>query len=322
MKQAPSTVNRRPSTIYSPMLAKLGKNSDLKLPNFTYEEKLDGTRAILYKNDSTIKLINRRGNNITHRYPEFNFKKSIKSNCVLDGEIVIFNKKGISEFNLLQHRDLLENKKLITERSKSMPATFVVFDILELNNKSLTKLTQKERFQILKKTITTSKHLKLVKSSKNGKKLFQTLTKKGGEGVIIKDPEEKYHQGKRRKAWIKIKKSDTIDGIIIGYTQEKRKLSTLLLAAYYKLPTNNYKLTYIGKVGTGFSEAEQSEILSKLEKIKTDTPKIENLPKNTIHVKPELIAEAKYLEITKAKKLRAPVFVKIRTDKKLKDCII
>lgn len=300
------------------MLARLGNKEDLELKNFIYEEKLDGTRALLYKKNNNIKLINRRNNNITHRYPEFNFEKNIKANsCVLDGEIVILNKKGISDFNLLQHRDLLEDKEKIKKRSKSMQATFVVFDILELNEEKLTSLTQKERFKILKKTIKKSKYIKIIKSSKNGKKLFAILTKKDGEGVIAKDPEEKYYEGKRKKAWIKIKKQNTIDGIIIGYTQEKRKLSTLLLAAY-----KHHKLTYIGKVGTGFSQKEQSQILKKLEKIKTNKPAIKNLPKNTIFVRPKLIAEAKYLEITKNNKMRAPVFVRMRTDKILKDCVI
>ncbi len=302
---------------YKPMLAKLGTSEDLLIPKFMYEEKLDGTRAILYKDDSKIKFINRRNNEITRRYPEFNFNKNIKANsCVIDGEIVIFNKKGISEFNLLQHRDLLENKEKIKTRSKSMPAAFVAFDILELNNKSLTSTPQQERFKILKKSTKESKNFKIVKSSKNGKELFNKITKRGGEGVIAKNPEEKYSEGKRRKAWIKIKKQDTIDGIIVGYTQEKRELSTLLLAAHH-----NKKLTYIGKVGTGFSEKEQLEILKKLEKIKTKKPVIKKLP-NAKYVKPKLIAEAKYLEITKDNKMRAPVFVRLRTDKKLKDCII
>jgi len=301
-----------------PMLAKLGNEKDLTLKGFTFEEKLDGTRALFHKTNSSFKLINRRGNDITHRYPEFNFLKNIKADsCLLDGEIVIFNEKGISEFNLLQHRDLLEDKTLIQERSKSMPAAYVVFDILKLNEKSLISLPQKERFKILKKTISKSSRFKIVTSSKNGKSLFKKLTSKGGEGVIAKNPEEKYHPGKRRNAWIKIKKSDTIDGIVVGYTQEKRKLSTLLLAAY-----SNSKLRYIGKVGTGFSEKEQSEIYKKLKSIEIDKPKIEGLPKSAIFVKPKIIIEAKYLEITKDKKMRAPVFVKLRTDKKLKDCII
>lgn len=300
------------------MLAKLGNKKDLELKNLIFEEKLDGTRTLLYKENDKIKLINRRDNNITHRYPEFNFKKNIKADsCVLDGEIVIFNKKGISNFNLLQHRDLLENKNLIQLRSKSIPATFVPFDILELNEKSLTKLSQKERFRILKRIIKKSSRLNIVKSSKKGKTLFQNLTKKGGEGVIAKNPKETYYEGKRRKAWIKIKKQNSIDGIIIGYTQEKRKLSTLLLATY-----DNKKLKYIGKVGTGFSKKEQKNILSKLKKIETKKPAIKGLPKNTIFVKPKLIAETKYLEITKAKKMRAPVFIQMRTNKKLKDCII
>jgi len=330
------------------MLAKLGTKEDLKIKNFVYETKLDGTRGILYKNNSTIKIINRRNNDITHRYPEFNFEKNIKaSSCVLDGEIVIFDKTGISRFNLLQHRDLLEDKDLIEKRSKSSPATYVAFDILELEEKKLTQLSQKERFQILKSILNVNvnkkkisselgrvgansrkmgannneeifnKNLKLVTSSKNGKLLFDKIAKKGGEGVIAKNPLERYYEGKRRNAWIKIKNTNSIDAIIIGYTQEKRKLSTLLLAVY-----ENKKLIYIGKVGTGFSEIEQEEILSKLEKIKTEKPEIQSLPKGTIFVKPKLVCEAKFLEITKDKMMRAPVFLRMREDKKPKDCTL
>ena len=318
---------------YSPMLARLGDKSDLKKKGFSFEEKLDGTRAILYKDGKKIRLINRRGNDITHRYPEFDFSKNIKADsCVLDGEVVVFNKKGISEFNLLQYRDLLEDPEKINRRSKKSPATYIPFDILELNKKSLTKLKQKERFKILKKTIKKNSRIRIVRSSENGKRLFENLTKKGGEGIIAKDPEETYHEGKRLKAWIKVKKSDTIDGIIIGYTQEKRELSTLLLAAYTTLLTNSQtnrhslrqtqQLIYIGKVGTGFSEKEQDDILKQLEKIKATRPAVKDIPKGTVFVRPKLIAEAKYLEITKDKKMRAPVFVRMRTDKKLKDCVI
>ena len=172
---------------YSPMLAKLSDESLFKEKGLIFETKLDGTRAICYVNKE-LKFINRRNNNITHRYPEFTFRKNIKADsCVLDGEIVIFNKKGISEFNLLQHRDLLEDKEKINVRSKKTPAAYVVFDILEKDGKKLTKLSQKERFQILKKTIKQNSKLKIVKSSKQGKDLFDQLTKKGGEGVIAKN---------------------------------------------------------------------------------------------------------------------------------------
>lgn len=298
-----------------PMLAKLSDKSLFKEKNLIYEPKLDGTRAICHTNKE-IKLINRRGNNITHRYPEFDFKKNIKAkSCVLDGEIVIFNKKGISEFNLLQKRDLLEDKEKIATRSKLIPATYVVFDILKIDGKSLTNISLKERFQTLKKIIKPSKNLKLISQTKSGKKLFDKLTKKGGEGVMAKNIEGKYHTGKRTRDWQKIKKQDTIDAVIIGYTQEKRELSTLLLAVY-----DSKTLKYIGKVGTGFSEKEQKEILKKLEKIKTNKSAIEDLPKNTIFVKPKLVCEAKYLEITKDKMMRAPVFLRMRTDKTAKDC--
>lgn len=301
---------------YLPMLAKLGEKKDLEIPLFTYEIKLDGTRAIMYKEGNKINFINRRNNNITHRYPEFNFLKNVKAkSCVLDGEIVVYDKKKISRFNLLQHRDLLENPKIIKERSISLPGTFVIFDILELEGKSLVNLKQKERFEILKRIVKTGKNIEIIESSKDGKKLFKKISSKKGEGVIAKNPSEKYYEGKRVDAWIKIKNTNSIDAVIIGYTQEKRTLSTLLLGVYH-----NKKLIYIGKVGTGFSEIEEIEILKELEKIKTTSPAIENLPKDTIFVKPKLVCEAKYLEITKDKMMRAPVFLRMRSDRKPESC--
>src|SRR3989339_873786 len=127
-----------------PMLCKRGDKNDLDKPNYIFEPKLDGTRAICYINKE-IELINRRGINITKRYPEFNFRQNVNSSCILDGEIIVYGKDGMPNFNLLQKREQLEKEILIELRSKEIPATFVVFDILMKDGKNLINYPLKER---------------------------------------------------------------------------------------------------------------------------------------------------------------------------------
>ncbi len=300
----------------SPMLAKLGSKEDLTKKGFIYEPKFDGTRAILYKNHE-IKFINRRNNNITHRYPEFNFAKNIKAkSCILDGEIIVYGKNKVPNFNMLQHREQLEQKNLISERSKKNPATYVVFDILEKDGKNLTKLPLKERRKILNKIITNSARLEKVTSSTNGKQLWKKMTKKHFEGVMAKDIESKYHAGKRRKDWLKVKFLKTMDVVLIGYTSGKRNISALLTAVYH-----NRKLMFTGKVGTGFTEKFLKDLQKKFNSIETKTPQLLSIKSKNIHwVKPRLVAEIRFLELTHNKIMRAPAFLRLRTDRTPKSC--
>ncbi len=113
---------------FQPMLCQIGHQQDLNKKNYFFEIKFDGTRALLYFKNKKFKLINRRNHNITFRYPEFkNFKNLIKAkSCVLDGEIIVYNKKGLPDFNLLQSREQLDKKFAIELRSKEIPATYIV----------------------------------------------------------------------------------------------------------------------------------------------------------------------------------------------------
>jgi DNA ligase D-like protein (predicted ligase) len=297
-----------------PMLAKVGDTKLFKEKNLVFEPKLDGTRAVCYIN-SNQKLINRRNLNITYRYPEIKVKIKEKS-AVLDGEIIVYDKKKIPIFNLLQRREQVKDKTLIKKRSKELPATFVVFDILELNEKYLIKLPFIERRKILEKTLIENKNVELISQTTKGEKLWKKIKEKNMEGVMAKDINGIYHPNKRTRDWQKIKFTKSMDCVIVCYTQEKRELSTLGLAVYNK---NN--LHWVGKVGTGFSEAEQDQILKQLEKIKSETPTIKDSKiKNLIWVKPKLCCEAKYLELTNDKIMRAPVFLRMRYDKNPKDC--
>lgn len=303
---------------YQPMLCKIGTKNDLKNKKYFFEIKFDGTRAICYFKNNKINLINRRNNNITHRFPEFKqFVNLIKTECILDGEIIVYNKRGLPDFNLLQSRDQLDKAFLIEIRSKELPATYIVFDILERNGKSLIHLPLTERKQILKSTIKNNSTLEECVHTEKGQQLWKHVIKKHLEGVIAKEKNSYYQPGKRSNQWLKIKFLKTVDAVIVGYTHEKRIISALCLAIY---KDNN--LFYIGKVGTGFRMPFLEDLKKKFTKISkvpiTNPPKTNDIT----WVKPKFIAEVEYLEFTKKQHLRVPSFKRLRYDKPIEECDI
>jgi DNA ligase D-like protein (predicted ligase) len=305
---------------YPPMLARPADRDALKREGFIYEPKLDGTRAICYKDIEGIRLINRRGNDITARYPEFSFAKEIKAaSAVLDGEVVVYDKNGNPDFHLLQRREQVARRDISEMRSKELPASYVVFDILEKEGISLTDLSLKERKTFLDETVTDGLHLQKIFYTENGPGLWDQIEKRKLEGVIAKELDSRYYPGARTPAWLKIKYLKTIDCVIVGYTSEKRIISALALAVY-----SRGKLRYIGRtVGKGFTEGFLKDLHKKLLALETKEPTVEYLGEKVIHwVKPKLVCEVSYLEMTKDLIMRAPVFLRLREDKLPEDCIL
>jgi bifunctional non-homologous end joining protein LigD len=302
------------------MLALPAEKEGLKKAGFIYEPKLDGTRAVCYMDESGTRLINRRGNDITSRYPEFSYAGQVKAaSLVLDGEVVVYDKNGNPDFHLLQRREQVAQKAVAEIRSKELPATYVVFDILEKEGKSLIGLPLKERKKILEETVLDGNRIQKIFYTENGPGLWEQVVKRKLEGVIAKDPDSQYYPGARAPAWLKIKYLKTIDCVIVGYTSEKRIISALALAVY-----SHGKLRYIGRtVGKGFTEEFLKELHKKLEAIETDKPSVKYEGAKEIHwVKPKYVAEVTYLELTKDIIMRAPVFLRLRDDKAPEECII
>ena len=283
----------------SPMLAEIGDIGILKSKRHIFEPKLDGYRAIFVKNNEGLEFFSRNGKNISSSYPKFAFSKSIKAKtCTLDGEIVVYDNKGNPSFSLMQDKNKFKN------------AVYVVFDILEKDGMDLTSLPLIERKRILEKTIVEGKNLQIIFYTSNGKKLWEEMKKRGVEGVIAKKIDSIYTQ-KRSNSWIKIKFEKTIDAVIIGYLSKKRKLSSLALGLF-----DGKRLVHIGNVGTGFSEKMLKEL--KIALMKIENEKIDDIQ----FVKPKFVVEVKYFEVTPDKKLRSPVFLKLRMDKNVKECKI
>ena len=295
-----------------PMLAGLGNEHLLNNKNYIFEAKLDGIRAICVKENSKLRFFSRNGIDITKQYPEFDFLKKIKAEeCVLDGEIVIYDKNGNPNFTLWQER------KSLNTIPSSLLATYVVFDILSADGKDLTRIPLTKRKGILEKTIENGNRIQTSFWTENGMALWDIVKKRKLEGVIAKGTNSFYTPGRRTDSWLKIKIFKTIDCVVLGFTQEKRALTSLMLGLYFM-----DKLIFCGRVGTGYDENTIKELRSKLDKIKIEKSSADEFPADAFAVKPAYVAEVKYQEITKDKKLRAPVFLRLRDDKKPEECVL
>jgi DNA ligase D-like protein (predicted ligase) len=303
--------------MHQPMLARLGRPEDLNRPGYFYEPKLDGTRALCYK-DSELTFVNRRDRDITDRYPEFDFIQDIKARrCVLDGEIVVFDSKGNPDFRLLQKREQSSplNRRSISNR---YPATYIVFDVLMKDGMNLTSNPLIERRRQLQSMITESKFLRTIASSIDGAKLWELAKKRGIEGVMAKKIDSVYEEGRRSASWLKVKTTSTIDCIIVGYTSELRPLSALALGLI-----DARSIFFIGKVGTGFTDSFMGSLKARLDEIKVEKPTVVNPPEQPMTwTQPRLVCEVEYLEVTSQLHLRAPSFKRLRDDKLPEDCTL
>lgn len=286
-----------------PMNAYIGTLVDLNHADFIYEPKLDGMRAICYVNKS-MTFISRNNKDLTKRFPELQERNAISAkSCIIDGEIVAFDKNMVPRFQLLQ---------------ESMPAFYIVFDILEYNKKSLIHLPLLERKKYLDKALKDTPHIQKIMFTHDGKALWREVNKRHLEGVMAKKADSTYLPGVRSRAWLKVKLFNTIDCIIIGFTTGKRIISSLALGLY-----DDKKMIYIGKVGTGFTEDFLKQLHQHFTKIIIKkAPQTTGDVRDIIWIKPKYTAEIKFVEITKAHILRSPVFIRLRPDKKPTSCTV
>jgi bifunctional non-homologous end joining protein LigD len=301
-----------PDTLPEPMLAKLVGEVPVN-PSWIYEMKLDGYRMICSVRDGKAELVSRNGNHYTGQFKVLlDDLKKIEENLILDGEVVIENSNGISDFQLLQN--------YITTRKGELK--YYVFDILWLNGHTIMKyplLKRKELLSALFKKYEFKEISELKFQKGKGKELFHKLAKAGYEGVIAKDPESAYLPGKHSDTWLKIKSIQMQEAVIGGYThpQGSRKYFGSIILGIYE----GKILKYIGNCGTGFSDASLKNLYEKFTSLKTDKcyfripPELSWTKGKPVWIKPELVANIKFTDWTKEEVMRLPVFLGLREDK-------
>ena len=246
---------------------------------------------------------------------------------MLDGELVVF-KEGKPDFYALAEREHVEEKMRIELLSKIMPATLIVFDILHKDGEDLINLPLIERKKILEKVVEENERIVIsTYVIGKGKKFFEEVKKRGLEGVMAKKLDSTYQLGKRSKDWLKIKYLKTLDCIICGFTEgtgwREEYFGALLCGIYYQ-----GKLRYIGRVGTGWNEEDLKQLTSLLKKLEIDKNPFDvfeeepSIVEKVHWVKPKLVAEIKFMNLSEDLKMRAPSFKRLRDDKKPGECIL
>lgn len=301
-----------------PMLAKLSSEI-IDEPSWIYEMKYDGYRLISKIHEGTVEMISRNGNSFNAAYKALEKELlQIRESVILDGEIVVENEKGLSDFQLLQNYRTTQKGNL----------KYFVFDLLYLNGHLITDFPLVKRKELLDaffkmydfKNIHNAPY-----QTGNGKALFEKVSQLGYEGIIAKSPDSEYLPGKRTDTWLKVKSSMMQEAIICGYTlpQKSRKYFGSLILGLY----DNGKLRYIGNCGTGFNEVSLKELYTKFEDLTIPASPFEKAPRllgpkgKPVWLKPELVCNVKFLEWSQDEIMRTPVFMGLRVDKEAREVV-
>jgi bifunctional non-homologous end joining protein LigD len=305
----------------SPMLATLTTHPPSG-DQWLYEVKWDGVRAIIFVEDNQLRILSRSGKRCDQQYPELtvlpHYLKA--SSAILDGEIAVLDENGRSSFSLIQPRISVADPNSIAHLARSTPVTLFLFDLLYLDGYDLRGVPLEERKRLLQGILTPTDHIRFSDHFiANGAAMLEAARAHGLEGILAKRRSSKY-EGRRNQDWLKIKVESRQEFVIGGFTHGERDyFSSLVLGLY-----NHGKLIHTGQVGTGFNDKSLKDIYSRIEPLIVKKSPFSGTVKalrDVTWVKPELVAEIKFLEFTPDGLLRAPVFIALRSDKEPKECV-
>lgn len=255
-------------------------------PGWLFEIKHDGYRIIAYISKGDVRLKTRKNIDYTTKFPLIvDALRKWKAEAVLDGEIVVLNSEGVSDFNALQNY-------------RGGEVYYYVFDLLYLNGKDYTKLPLLERKAKLKKVLPKSGFIRFCDHIvSRGASMFEAAKAAGAEGLIAKRADSLYRPGMKSRDWLKIKVMKEEVFTIAGIVLSGNTIGALILS-------DNGK--YAGDVGTGWDAQEVKEILSRVKVLKNSP--VKSVRKGVVWVKPEIRCTVRYLERTAAGELRHASF--------------
>jgi len=314
-----------------PMMATLVRDA-FDDPAWVFEPKWDGVRSIATCGDQTM-LISRNLKDITHTYPELNrlHEQLVAIDAIVDGEIVAMS-EGRPSFERLQSRINLQNPRDIERAMKTIPVTYIAFDLLYLDGRSIIREPLEDRKQMLDELVVKNPRIDVSTCVEgDGMALFEAASAAHLEGIVAKRVGSPYRPGKRGRDWLKVKTTYEADVVIGGWTRgegsRSERFGSLLVGAY-----EDGDLRFIGAVGTGFNDRTLDDLLVKMRALETDANPFDSDPqndkvrwgkpiKNPHWARPELVAVVEFRELTSAGKLRAPSFKGLREDKGPQDCL-
>jgi bifunctional non-homologous end joining protein LigD len=283
-------------------------------PDWVFEVKWDGYRAIAEIRDKTVSLYSRNGISFEKKFhPLVEALRKFGSDAVLDGEIVVVDEQGRSDFQMLQHYQDSGRGHLL----------YYVFDLLYFRGHDLTDLPLLRRKELLKKILPSVSKIKFSDHVMNEGVLFYNVVKeKGLEGIIAKHAQSAYETDKRSRQWRKVKTQLTQEAVIAGFTEPgggRKYFGALVLGLY-----EGDEFIYIGHVGSGFAEKDLKDISDQLAPLVRDECPFIVQPETNARVTwvmPDLVCEVAFSGWTEDAVMRQPVFLRWREDKAAREVV-
>ena len=316
-------------TSLRPMLAVAGELPDGS-GDWAYEVKWDGIRAVLFVEGGRVRAKSRNDLDLSASFPELGAVGEFlgMTTCVLDGEIVALGEDGRPSFSALQHRMHVSNRREAQRRAAVEPVTFVAFDLLHLDGRSLladpydARRSRLESLHLAGPGFTTTDSFR----EAEGRDILSAVAQNGLEGVVAKRRRSPYRPGQRSSDWVKVKAVRTQEVVVGGWTDGNGERRGGLGALLLGLPEGG-ALRYVGKVGTGFSERDRADLLAALRPERSRRSPFEPPPpvresSGAHYVRPTLVGEVTFGEWTASGRLRHPVWRGLRVDKAPDDVVL
>lgn len=304
----------------SPMLATNGTPADIDTDEeWAFEMKWDGYRAVAYLDGDEVRFLSRNGKDLTGTFPELvaPLRAAVKpTSAVLDSEIVALDRRGRPNFGFLQSRAGLSEDE---SAARSATIEMMVFDLLELDGHDITSDDYDVRRAALSASVTPTGPIQVPEEFDGDlEAALASSTALGLEGVIAKVRDSRYAEGRRSRAWIKLKHQRTQEVVVVGWRPGAGSAAGGIGSLVLGIPDAD-GIRYAGRVGTGFSDAERRGMVSKFKGMARRTPPVHDAPRDELlHVnwiEPTLVGEVTFMEWTSAGALRHSSWRGWRADK-------
>jgi len=318
-------------TAIQPMLA-TAVEEPFDSPDWLFEIKLDGYRAVAFLENKRARLVSRNQNDLTPQFAELaDFAAGLRvKSAIFDGEIVVLDEQGRPSFSLMQQRTGLRGYGRRVGPRPELPILYYVFDILYLDGYDLRRVRLDRRKRLLASLTFPADSLARISEyiSAEGRGLFRIAGERGLEGIVAKRKNSLYEE-RRGRDWLKIKFRQQLECVIGGYTDpegSRQYFGSIVLGLY----DQQGRLIHVGQAGSGFDQRALQAVWRRLEPLRTDRSpfvnKVEALSRPH-WVEPKLVAHIEFSEWTHSTdeggpKLRAPVFLGLRDDKDPHECVL
>ena len=311
----------------TPMFAEAG-HQPFDRAGWRFEPKLDGIRTLLSFDRQAFRLISRTGRDMTGSYPDLKdlFRRVVAINALIDAEIVATDEHGYPSFERLQQRMNLASPSEIERTAKQIPVELYAFDLLWFDGRNVMSLPLSERLELLDEVVVEGKRMRrMFGVEEKGVAFAQQARDLHFEGTVAKRLHSRYLAGRRSPDWQKIKFLNRQDCVVLGWTPGQggraNSFGALLVGAYV-----DGELRWVGQVGTGFTDQMIAALMKQLRDLVVDAPAIRDPElkrvKGARWVRPELVVDVEYLQMTRVGKMRAPSFKGIRVDKLPEDTVM